>query len=218
MIRLFAGFDPREAIGFHAFCHSVGKHCVKDLVSITSMSGRQRDGSNRFTYDRFYVPFESDYRGWSIWMDGADMLVRADLAELYPYGDKPVYVVKHDYKTRHPRKYVGTQMEADNADYPRKNWSSFILWNNAHDANRVLTPKFLESKDGAFLHRFSWLNDDQIGELPIEWNWLADEYGENQQAKVLHWTAGIPGFYHYRAAPHCEEWRQTVRELMRGME
>jgi hypothetical protein len=87
-----------------------------------------------------------------------------------PYKD--VMVVKHDYKTRMTEKYLGSK----NEDYPSKNWSSVILWNCNSFPNRKLTPEFVQKSTGAELHRFSWIDDERIGELPPEWNWLDVEY------------------------------------------
>lgn len=216
MIRLFCGFDPREAVGFHAFMQSVVEKT--ECVQIIPLTGNQRDGTNSFTYARFLVPYLCDWSGWAIFADGSDMLLRADLEELWAHrkAGYAVQVVKHEYQTKHPVKYVGTELESANVDYPRKNWSSLMLWDCGHYMNRKLTPEFVEKQPGSYLHRFEWLPDERIGELPAEWNWL-DEYGENKEAKLLHWTTGIPGFYEYRNAPHAEEWKDAVRKLTRGM-
>lgn len=186
-------------------------------MAIVPLHGQQRDGSNAFTYSRFLVPWLCGFRGWAIWADGADMMLRADIAEAYALRladhRAAVFVAKHEYLTRHPRKYVGTPMEAPNADYPRKNWSSFIIWDCGHEMNRFLTPEYVASNPGAHLHRFAWLPDELIGALPIEWNWLADEYGENANAKLIHWTAGMPGFAHYADAPMADGWHEMARTL-----
>lgn len=218
VIRLFTGFDPREAVGWHAFCQSVIERS-SEAVSITALHGEQRDGSNAFTYSRFLVPHLCHFNGMAIFADGADMLLRGDLAELWEMRDpwRAVQVVQHAYQTKHARKYVGTELEAANEDYPRKNWSSLVIWNCAHFANRRLTPEYVSEQSGEFLHRFEWIKDEWIGDLPMSWNWLADEYGESEEAKLLHWTAGIPGFYHYRDAPHAPEWQDAVRRAGRGM-
>jgi hypothetical protein len=213
VIQLFTGYDPREAIGWHVFAQSVIDR--RELVSITALQGDQRDGTNAFTYERFLVPYYMGFQGWAIFADGCDMLLRSDLSELWARRDpyRAVQVVKHDYKTKHPRKYVGTEMEAHNGDYPRKNWSSLILWNCGHFHNRCLTPDYVKNNVGSFLHRFEWLEDDRIGELPTDWNWLADEYGANDAARINHWTAGIPGFETYKAAPMAEEWHAARRKF-----
>jgi hypothetical protein len=215
-IQLFAGFDEREEVGFHAFTSSVIEHASVP-VSITPLSlqavekvygAGHRDGTNGFIYLRFLVPYLTGFQGWAVFADGADMVMEADIADLYALRDpwKAVQVVKHDYKTKHPTKYVGTGMEAANGDYPRKNWSSLMLINCSHYAWRQMTPDRVASLPGSHLHRFEFIEDGRIGELPKEWNWLADEYGHNPDAKLLHWTAGIPGFKHYKDAPHADAW------------
>jgi hypothetical protein len=215
-IQLFAGFDEREEVGYHAFCSSVIEHATVP-VSITPLSLKSlqriygeghRDGTNGFIYLRFLIPYLMNYEGWAIFCDGADMVMDADIAELAKLYDpyKAVQVVKHDYKTQHPRKYVGTQMEAANADYPKKNWSSVMLINCGHYAWRGMTPDKVASLPGSYLHRFEFIEDRFIGSLPEVWNWLADEYGQHGAAKLYHWTAGIPGFAHYKNAAHADLW------------
>jgi lipopolysaccharide biosynthesis glycosyltransferase len=145
------------------------------------------------------------WKGHAIFIDG-DMIVRGDIAELWnlidPYKD--VQVVKHDYKTKMTEKYLG----AKNEDYPRKNWSSVILWNCSSFPNRRLTPEFVQHATGAELHRFSWLDNDRIGELPPEWNWLPDEYGVNLDAKLLHYTLGAPCFHEFATTTQGDEWHR----------
>lgn len=217
MIQVFAGFDDREAIGYHTFCASV-IHYASEPVSISPLSlrslhkvyaGGQRDGTNAFIYSRFLIPYLCGFQGFAIFVDGADMIVKDDIAKLWALRDpfKAVQVVKHDYKTKHPRKYVGTAMEAKNDDYPKKNWSSVMIINCAHYAWRNMTPDKVEQSPGYYLHRFEFIEDRFIGELPKEWNWLADEYGDNPDAKLCHWTCGIPAFSAYAETPMAEDWR-----------
>jgi len=145
------------------------------------------------------------FNGSAIFIDG-DMIVRGDIAELWDLRDstKDVQVVKHDYKTRMPVKYLGSK----NEDYPRKNWSSVILWNCNSFPNRKLMPAFVQLATGSELHRFSWLDDSRIGELPPEWNWLPDEYGPNPAAKLLHYTLGTPCFHEFADTPMGDEWHR----------
>ena len=112
--------------------------------------------------------------------------------------------VHHDYKTRAQAKYLG----ARNEDYPRKNWSSVVLWNCGHPANRQVTPDFIMRSTGAQLHRFTWLEDTLIGEIPKVWNWLPDEFDANDAAKLLHFTLGTPCFHEYACSPMASEWHQ----------
>lgn len=215
MVRLFTGYDAREADGWHAFIQSLIDTSTNYRL-MPPLSGEQKDGSNAFTYQRFTVPELCNWSGPAIFVDAADMLLRADISELADMFDKSkaVQVVKHDYRTRHARKYVGTEMEADNPDYDRKNWSSVILWNAGHLAHfkaRKQIRAAIERGDGKFLHRFGWLEDKLIGDLPVDWNWLCDEFGERETAKLLHWTAGYPGFKHYANAPMSAHWHDSAR-------
>ena len=153
-----------------------------------------------------------DYSGHAIYIDG-DMIVKGDLAELWAMRDSymGVQVVKHDYKTKRAKKYLG----AKNEDYPRKNWSSVILWNCAHTPNRDLTPEYVQASTGAHLHRFAWLDDSRIGEMPKEWNWLVDEYEHNDNAKLLHYTLGTPCFDEFATCDHNSDWHQE-RQILNG--
>jgi hypothetical protein len=175
----------------------------------------QRDGTNAFIYTRFLIPFLQGFTGWAIFADGADMICQADISELYALRDhyKAVQVVKHDYKTKHPRKYVGTGMEARNDDYPCKNWSSLMLINCSHFAWRQMTPEKIAAMTGPELHRFSWMADEFVGSLPLEWNWIADEHGPNPDAKLIHWTAGIPAWPAYKDTPMADEWREAASKV-----
>lgn len=219
MIRLFYGFDPREEIGAHTFCSSVIHHASEPvglyplhLPMLRMYEGGQRDGTNAFIYSRFLIPYLCGFKGTAIFADGADMICRGDIAELWrmraPF--KAVQVVKHRYRTKHPRKYLGTSMEAENRDYERKNWSSLMVINCAHYAWRNLTPSAVETMSGADLHRFSFIEDRFIGGLPADWNWLVDEFGPNNSARILHWTAGIPAWPAYRDAPMADHWASAA--------
>jgi lipopolysaccharide biosynthesis glycosyltransferase len=211
-IPVYVGYDPREAIAFHTCANSIIRNSSRPVAIIPvalnlfkDYTETHTDGSNHFIYTRFLVPHLQEYTGWAIFIDG-DMIVRGDIAELWdlqnPYND--VMVVKHDYKTRMPVKYLG----AKNEDYPRKNWSSVILWNCNSFPNRRLTPEFVQKSTGSELHRFSWLEDERIGELPPEWNWLPDEYGVNKDAKLLHYTLGTPCFQEFADTPQGDEWHR----------
>ena len=175
---------------------------------------RHTDGSNAFIYSRFLVPYLCGFAGWAIFLDG-DMLVRGDIAELWAYrrADRGAQVVPHDYKTRFPVKCLG----AKNEDYPRKNWSSVILWNCNYFPNRILTPEFVAKQPGDYLHRFYWLNDKQIDTLPLEWNHLVTEYEPNPNARLLHYTLGIPPFEGYDKQEGAKEWFETADRAMTPM-
>jgi lipopolysaccharide biosynthesis glycosyltransferase len=212
VITVFIGYDPDEAVAFHVCANSIIRHATQPinivplaLNLVNDYTEIHTDGSNAFTYLRFLVPHLMDYQGHAIYIDG-DMVVLDNIAKLDQlFSDTfAVQVVKHNYQTSQSIKYFG----AKNENYPRKNWSSVILWNCAHDANRLLTPEYVQQHTGAHLHRFTWLHDDDIGELPTEWNWLPDELGQNNQAQLLHYTLGIPCLNKSKTGLHTVEWYQ----------
>jgi lipopolysaccharide biosynthesis glycosyltransferase len=211
-IPIFVGYDPREAIAFHVCVNSIIRHASQPVavmpVALNLFQDYEEthtDGSNNFVYSRFLVPHLMSYSDWAIFIDG-DMVLRDDIVKLWSLREynKDVMVVKHDYKTRRTKKYMG----AKNEDYPRKNRSSVILWNCSSWPNRKLTPEFVQSQPGSYLHRFSWLDDDRIGELPREWNWLPDELDANPDAKLLHYTLGTPCFHEFADTPQAEDWHR----------
>ena len=213
-IPIFIGYDAREAVAYHTCVNSIIRYSTNPIsinpLSLNLLKGYNEthtDGSNQFIYSRFLSPHLMDYNGWAIFIDG-DMIIRDDITKLYNLqnNDYAVMVVKHDYKTKSNTKYLGSK----NEDYPCKNWSSVVLWNCGHIKNKILTPELIQKSDGSYLHRFSWLTDNDIGSLPIEWNWLPDEYGENNNAKLLHYTLGTPCFNEFNNTTQASEWHKEL--------
>jgi hypothetical protein len=225
-IHLVVGWDEREAVGGHVFLQSVIEKCSLP-VDVTILTpallkelGVGTDGTNAFSKARFLTPYLKGWCGYAIFADGADMLCNADLADLWALRspDMAVQVVKHDYTPRNKKKYVGTDMESSNEPYPRKQWSSLVLWHCSYVAHRQLTPSFVEGAEGSFLHRFKWLPDDRIGALPKEWNWLCDEDNQAEKPNLIHWTNGQPGFRHYEGVAYSDEWKQTWSDMNKGLQ
>ena len=221
-VKIYIGFDQREAIAYHAFVQSLIDHASIPLditpLAVKTLKGyeeKHEDKSNDFVYSRFLTPYLNDFKGWAIFVDG-DMICQKDIKELLDLRDdsKALQVVKHEYKTKAHQKYLGNI----NQDYPRKNWSSVILWNCKHPKHKILTPDFIANQSGKYLHRFSWLADDDIGELPKEWNWLATEYPNNEQANIIHYTLGTPCFKDYRDTEMSDIWLKKHKRVNDGME
>ena len=217
MIDIVVGYDEREAVAYHTFCQSVISN-TKSPVRFTpliahGMDGK-RDGSNAFIYSRFLVPYIMGFKGWALFVDG-DMVVNTDITELWDMRDEncAVQVVKHNYTTKYTQKYLGNK----NEDYPRKNWSSVILWNCEHVAHKRLTPETIEGLSGKFLHRFEWLNDSEIGSLSLYWNWLAMEYPTNHGANLIHYTIGTPCFEEYKDCDLSGYWWRYYNESRKGL-
>ena len=221
-IKIVVGFDQRESVAYHTFCQSIIEYASIPVsftpLAINTLKGYEEthaDKSNDFIYSRFLTPYLNQYQGWAIFADG-DMLCQADIKELWDLRDesKALLVVKHEYETKAHQKYLGNI----NENYPRKNWSSVILWNCKHPKQKILTPEFIASQTGKYLHRFSWLDDNDIGELPKEWNWLAIEYPENRQAKLIHYTLGTPCFKDYQNTDMSDLWHNTQKRVIEGFD
>ena len=220
-INLVVGYDPRESIAYHVFCQSILEKTSIPVsfspltqASIPGYREKHRDGSNLFTYTRFLTPYLFEYQGWVLFADG-DMVCHDDIAERWKLRDfsKAIQVVKHNYETKAEIKYCGNR----NENYPRKNWSSLVLWNCAHPANRILTPEFFGSKTGSFLHQLQWLDDHLIGDLPLVWNWLAIEYEANDQASLIHYTLGTPCFSNFKQSDMSDAWHQVYNRTINGL-
>jgi lipopolysaccharide biosynthesis glycosyltransferase len=221
MLKIFVGMDLKvEPVAYAVFCQSVIEHSSipvsftpMALNTLSEYTETHKDGSNAFIYSRFLVPYLCGFKGMALWVDG-DMIVRSDIAELLWefQQDEAVKVVKHHYQTKHPIKYLG----AKNEDYPKKNWSSVMLWNCGHHLNKQLTPKFVMEKDGKYLHRFEWLKypEEQVGKLDETWNWLETEYEYNADAKLVHHTLGTPCFKDYQNTDYSQEWWETYQRMI----
>jgi len=217
MLNVYIGFDPKETVAYHVLAHSILRRASVP-VSIAPLMQSQLKGiytrgrgpteSTEFSLTRFLVPFLSEFRGWSLFMD-CDMLCRTDVAELAGWiersADKAVLVCQHDYTPKTERKFL----DQVQTTYPRKNWSSLMLFNNARC--RALTPDYVNTASGLDLHRFRWTDDAAIGELPLEWNWLVGEYPHAAAAKIVHYTLGGPYFDDYRDCDYAGEWRDELR-------
>ncbi len=230
-LRVCIGYDKREHNGYIVTRNSLQRHssiplfinCL-DIRALQNAglytrpqyikSGQmydQQDGrpfSTEFAFSRFLVPALSLYNGWSLFVD-CDFIFTADIAELLTMLDpsKAVMVVKHDHVPTEITKMDGVSQGA----YPRKNWSSFILWNNAHPANNVLDLATVNRQPGRWLHGFEWLADDEIGSLPLTWNWLSGvNEGLEETPKGIHFTLGLPFMPGHENSPYADLWRAEL--------
>lgn len=207
VINVGLGFDQYESEGFLVAAHSIIERCSMP-VRIVPICTRQlpltkprdRLASNDFARSRFLTPWAFNYE-WCIFLDGADMLCRWDLADLWNLRDETMSVqcVKHSYGGWDGEKYLGTR----NSALPRKNWSSVMLMNGR--MLHHLTPEYVNEAPGKDLHMMTWASG--IGDLDKCWNHLVDVYPYDPGARIVHWTHGMPAFAEYQSAEYAEEWR-----------
>ena len=214
-LQIYIGYDPREEDCYRVLHHSIERLSSKEVevipLRLTDLKGffaNPAVGATEFSFSRFLVPSLCNYKGWAVFMD-CDMLCRVDIAELMTLikglPPKAVYVCKHDYMPTQD-KAIGVQM-----NYPKKNWSSFMVFNNKKC--RMLSLDYVNRASGKQLHQFEWVQEAKIGELPLVWNWLVGEYEHNDDAKILHYTLGAPCFEAYKNCDHSPEWHHEFELL-----
>jgi hypothetical protein len=210
-IRVFIGYDPREAAAFAVLSHSIHARASRPvgiaplmLSQLRTVYRRERNPlqSTDFSFSRFLTPYLCGYEGWAVFMD-CDMLVLEDIARLWDLRDDryAVQVVKHTHVPREELKFLG----AVQTRYEKKNWSSVMLMNCARCG--ALTPEYVNSATGLELHQFKWLEGDHlIGDLPRQWNHLVGYDTPRRDASLVHYTIGGPYFEEYRGCEYAREW------------
>jgi hypothetical protein len=219
MMRVFIGFDGREAVAFNVLQFSIQARSSRpvsvaalDLKQLAGLLTRKRHPlqSTDFSFSRFLTPYLSAYQGWSIFMD-CDMLVLDDIARLYDMRDDrfAVMVVKHEHVPRESKKFLG-QLQSK---YEKKNWSSVMLFNNARC--RALSLEYVNQATGLQLHQFKWVGDDAlIGAIPGRWNHLVGYDAPRLDAAIVHYTLGGPYFAEYRDCEYSREWFQERDRML----
>jgi hypothetical protein len=70
-----------------------------------------------------------------------------------------------------------------------------MVFNCDHPKVKALTPEVVNNATPAYLHRFQWLDDADIGSLSVKWNYLVGIYPRNYpDLHALHYTLGGPWF------------------------
>ena len=212
----FIGYDSKEDIAYRVCKYSIQKRASKKLkifsLKLDELIAKKlyfRDvdplASTQFTYSRFLVPHIMKFDGWALFCD-CDFIFFEDILNLIKNLDesKALYCVQHDYTPKEKHKMDGQKQTI----YPRKNWSSFILYNCSHSSNKKLTPELVNSETGSFLHQFKWLKDDEIGSLDERWNWL-EGWTSNHNSNspyAVHYTRGGPWFSEWQDVEFAKEW------------
>lgn len=226
---IYIGFDPREVDACKVAHHSLHRHMTESIPvhslvlgeltarglykrPVEYRNGRMWDTisdapmSTQHANARFLVPHLAK-AGWALFMDG-DMLVRGDISKVFEGLDenKAVYCVQHYYIPVNKTK-MDNQLQLL---YRRKNWSSFVLFNCAHEANNGLTLDLINTVPGRDLHRFCWLDDSEIGELDHKWNFLVGHSDPKIDPAVVHFTEGVPDMPGYENVAYADEWRAEL--------
>lgn len=184
MIRIFIGLDERQPIAAQVLIHSLYSRSSVPL-SITPLVLSQlpikRKGLTSFTFSRYTVPWLCEFRGRAIFMD-ADMLCLTDIAKLMDEADPlaAISVVKNER---------------------RFEWPSLMVFNCA--ACLKLQPDWIDSKE-TNPAALTWAK--QIGELPSEYNHLVGYDRQRKDAKIVHFTQGVPCWQETMDCEYATEW------------
>lgn len=221
---IYIGYDPREEEAFDVCAYSIErrasipvqihalskfnplytrKEFLKDGIRYDAIDGKPF--STDFSFARFLVPDLMDHEGTALFVD-CDFLFLADVAELlkFAHAAHAVSVVMHNHVPLEDRKWGGHIQ----ARYARKNWSSLVLWNCGHKANKALTASVVNSESGSWLHGFEWLTPHQIGSLPMAWNHLVgySRAVDVDKLRAVHFTTGGPWFKEFENVPYAGAW------------
>jgi lipopolysaccharide biosynthesis glycosyltransferase len=217
VLRIFIGWDSRYPEPADVLRYSLLKH-TSIALEITYLRLDELDfvrahdprASTEFTYSRFLVPYLCGYEGKAIFMD-SDMLCLGDIRALHELEmeNLALRVVKHDYRPTNTVKMYGCEQSI----YPRKNWSSLMIMNCA---KLVLWSKdVVETQSGAYLHRFQDIPDQQISDIPNDWNtldWM------DASTKLIHYTNGGPWLEEFKNHPHADVWFRARSEMLESIE
>jgi len=219
--KVFVGYDTREDIAWQVCRGSILRRSSDiDVHALKQQELRDAGwytrpidklASTEFTFTRYLIPELCNFDGWALFMD-CDVIALEDINNLFDQADDryAIMCAKHDYTPKEGTKMDGQKQTV----YPRKNWSSVMLINCSHPANKALTMDRVndESLGGAYFHRFLWLSDDIIGQFSHEWNWLAGWYKEPEDGKpkMIHYTEGGPWFEQYRYCEYHQQWKDEL--------
>lgn len=224
-MKVFVGWDSREDIAYQVCKHSIiTRQPNAQVVPLKQHELREKGwytrpldklASTEFTFTRFLIPELANFEGWAMFMD-CDMILTTDIKKLFDQADDryAVMCVQHDYTPKEGTKMDGQKQTV----YPRKNWSSVMLINCGHPSNKKLTQDLVNDPEinGAYLHRFSWLKDEEIGSLDHTWNYLVGVYDDIDVPKLVHYTEGGPWFENYRDCEFNELWKAELQVMMNG--
>ena len=225
---VYIGYDSRQDYppkynNIKNPCYEICKYYILNYNSVVNIQPIKLDelidrgvyyrevdplASTEFTYSRFLVPYLNDYKGIAIFCD-SDFLWQCDVNEVLEYYDEryAVMCVQHDYTPKTDTKMDGVVQTT----YPRKNWSSLMIFNCEHDDCKNLSVENVNTKNAKYLHRMEWT--DKVGKIPLIYNWLEGDYLSNINPKVIHFTNGGP-WHETWNGDYKENWINLYNELI----
>ncbi len=168
--------------------------------------------NNPFARTRYLVPL-IDYKPenkWVAFVDDDFLFFRNPLSLYKTLDDnKMLYVAKHpEYVSVTTIKMAGKEKLKGwrNVNYPRKNWSSLMIFNKE---KFPLTTKEIFHSPMSYLHQLEWTgSEENIGSIPLEWNWLVGEEHcpDQEDINAAHFTLGGPWYEKWPASIYDKPW------------
>jgi hypothetical protein len=199
MLRVFIGYDPRQPIAYNVLADSIVRHASQP-VAITALSLKtlpiKRRGLTEFTFSRFLVPWLCDFKGKALFLD-ADMVVTGDIAELFAACEgkngEDVYVM---------------------TDQARFEWPSAMLFICDGDGSTRLQPHYIDNHHNALMD-LSWA--DLVGDMPKEWNHCVGYAAPRTDAKLYHFTKGIPIWRETRGNVEDQVFHEAYKHMLHSV-
>lgn len=221
-VKLFIGHDSKQTSVADTCRLSIEDYSKirVETIHLTSVVSRgyfwreQAEGSTEFAFTRFLTPYLKGFYGYAIFCD-SDFIWNCDPLELLDVIDptKAVSVVKHNIQKDQikPFKMDGQKQSW----YPRKNWSSLMVFNCDHAFTKRLTPQVVSESPAGYLHEFNWCDDQYIGSIPHTYNYLVGYYNDEVNPKAIHFTDGgpwHPGYENVEFADRFNFYKHKVEE------
>jgi hypothetical protein len=190
-LRIFIGYDHRQAVAYNVLQFSLYRRSSRPLAIsplVLPTLPMKRQGLTPFTFSRFLVPWLCDYQGWALFLD-IDFLALGDVAELFALNDDRYAAMV----SKNPKKFE---------------WASMIMFNCGHPANKILTPDFVDDPNRCVNpHAMSWLSDELVGSVPGQWNHLVGYDAPRSDAKLVHYTQGMPIYEETTGSEYGDAWK-----------
>ena len=232
---IYIGYDPNEGndLAWKVCKRSILQHTkYHDKINIIKLDKieleekglyKRKDtgihkGSNNFTYTKFFIPYLNDYNGYSLFCD-SDFIWETDIYELINNFEIDnennnnkfsIGCVKHKCYTNE-KTLNKTKMDGKYQSwYPRKNWTSLIIFNCSHYKCKKLTLDTLNDANPSWLQRLYWINeikknendeeefdDILIKSISYKNNFLYGYYSDLNNINAIHLTEGGPWFLYW---------------------
>lgn len=186
-MRIFIGFDPRQPLAYTVCQSSIIRRASKPVeitpLVLSALAPFNRRGLTEFTYSRFLVPQICGYLGDALFLD-ADIIVLDDI-----------------YKLLEDRGPLASVHVVQNArEYE---WASVMLFTNP--MCRKLTSEYVTNSNPFLME---W--PASIGDLPSHWNHLVGYDPPRTDAKIVHFTQGIPCWPETDGCEYTKQWKEEV--------